>query len=105
MLKELETHSKKLLSLTAYTRDEYDEARNFVIQQIQVVAITNISLVNQKIAGEILIDIDKEDAPFLALAFEKNAMLWTGDKKLIKGLSAKEHFNIITTDILYSQYY
>lgn len=34
-------------------------------------------------------DVDEYDAPFIALSLELEAPLWTGDKKLIKGLERK----------------
>lgn len=60
--------------------------------------LKNINFVNDKLISEqnlykalkLCKDIDIKDFSFLALAFELNALLWTGDKKLIKGLTQKE---------------
>ena len=38
------------------------------------------------------VGIKVDDAPFVALALELNAFLWTGDKKLIDGLASKNTF-------------
>ncbi len=40
-------------------------------------------------ATELVKDVDEFDMPFLALSLELKSPLWTGDKKLIKGLSEK----------------
>ena len=45
-------------------------------------------------------DIDEFDAPFIALSLELNSPLWTGDKKLIKGLNKKEFDLILDTSAL-----
>jgi len=45
-------------------------------------------------------DIDEDDTPFIALAVELNAKLWTGDKVLVKGLAIKgANITITTTDL------
>lgn len=41
-------------------------------------------------------DIDEDDTPFVALAIELNAKLWTGDKVLSKGLAKKGSEIIVT---------
>jgi len=41
-------------------------------------------------------DIDEDDTPFVALAIELNAKLWTGDKVLSKGLAKKDSDIIVT---------
>ena len=51
---------------------------------------------------ELLIDVDLDDVPFLAMAKNLNAKLWTGDKKLIKGLKKKGFNDIVSTEDLAS---
>jgi predicted nucleic acid-binding protein len=50
-------------------------------------------------------EIDEKDIPFVALAMDTNAHLWTGDKKLIKGLYDKEFNGVLITDTLYSKHF
>jgi len=42
-------------------------------------------------------NIDEDDASFIALYFYERHKLWTGDKKLIKGLTAKGYGHIFVT--------
>ena len=51
-------------------------------------------------AIELTKKVDEYDAPFIALAIELESPLWTGDKKLIKGLNKKGVDWIFTTQII-----
>ena len=42
-----------------------------------------------KTAYDLIKDIDENDMIFVALTIEVDGLLWTGDKKLIKGLNKK----------------
>lgn len=56
-------------------------------------------------AVEIVSDIDKDDAPFLALHFYKKHKIWTGDRILIDGLTAKGYDIFVTTTQLQDKLY
>jgi predicted nucleic acid-binding protein len=45
-------------------------------------------------------DIDINDVQYVAYAKQFKCKIWSGDKKLIKGLKAKGFTNILTTDEL-----
>lgn len=49
---------------------------------------------------ELVKDIDEFDVPFIALSLELKSPLWTGDKKLIKGLREKEFDLILDTNMI-----
>lgn len=51
-------------------------------------------------AFELIHDIDLKDLLFVALAIQYNCKLWTGDKKLIKGLRNKGFDQVIDTSEL-----
>lgn len=51
-------------------------------------------------AYELTKDVAEFDTPFVAFALELDAPLWTGDKKLKKGLSEKGIDWVLSTDIV-----
>jgi len=46
-------------------------------------------------------NVDPNDTHYIAYSKEFRCKIWSGDKKLIKGLAAKGFTNFITTDELY----
>ena len=74
------------------------ELFNRIFEQIHFINEKLISIENRKTAYELCKDVDEDDTPFIALALEIDAFLWTGDKKLKKHLiekNFKDFFNII----------
>ena len=105
LLEELAFHSKKILKLANLNRVEYEEIKAYVIQHIEFIDINKISIKSWGHASEMIGEIDDKDVPFVALAIETNASLWTGDKKLIKELYNKKFDRVLITDTLYSKYF
>ncbi len=105
LLEELNLHTEKIIGLTGFNKLEYEVAKAYVIQHIQFIDINDISAKNWGLAYEMIGEIDEKDIPFVALAMDTNALLWTGDKKLIKGLHNKEFNRVLITDTLYSKYF
>jgi len=50
------------------------------------------------------LSIDIDDTIFVAFTNYLKGKLWTGDKKLIKGLTDKGYTRFITTDALYQDF-
>ena len=105
LLEELDIHTEKLLSITGYTLIEYQQIKSLVTKHIEFIDSIKISKENWEKSYQILKDIDEKDISFLALNLEINGFLWTGDKKLIKGLQNKNYNKVINTDILYNKYF
>lgn len=65
------------------------ECLNKILENIQFVRGKVISKENRLTAFNLCKDIDEKDTPFIALAIEIDAYVWTGDKKLKEGLKKK----------------
>jgi predicted nucleic acid-binding protein len=52
-------------------------------------------------AYDLVHDIDIKDVQYVAYAKQFKCKIWSGDKKLFKGLRTKGFVNIVTTDELF----
>ena len=100
LLDELENHKEKLLEITGYSEKELDFLQRNLFKKIDLIDLESIKESTWEKAIELTKDVDEFDAPFIALALELDSPLWTGDKKLIKGLNKKSVDWILTTDII-----
>lgn len=94
---EILKHRSRLQKLTGLTTAEIEELESLVIENITFI---NEGLIPETILAstEILLkEIDLNDTPFVALTRHLKAKLWTGDKRLTKGLIARKFKDIITT--------
>ena len=87
ILDELEKHKFKIMKLSGFDESEI----NFLQRQIfRKVDLIDLEIIKEKTWEEAIFltyDVDEFDTPFIALALELKSVLWTGDKKLINGLS------------------
>jgi predicted nucleic acid-binding protein len=105
LLDELNNHIQKILSVTGFSETEYQQIKFLVTRHIEFIESNKISKENWETSYQLLKGIDENDTSFLALNLEVNGLLWTGDKKLIKGLQNKNYNKMITTDILHTKYF
>ncbi len=85
-LTELINHTNKILKLSQLNKNEFEELKLNVFKNINIV---NTDLIPDSFlirAFEICDNIDEFDAPIVGLALSLKAILWTGDKKLQRGL-------------------
>lgn len=100
LLEELENHRARLLKYTGYSVRDLDFLQLMIFKKIDLIDLESIRQSTFEISIEMTKDVDEFDAPFIALALELDSPLWTGDKKLIKGLVNKGIDWILTTDII-----
>jgi len=100
LLDELENHKEKLLKLTGYSEKELDFLQWNLFKKIDLIDLESIRESTWEKAIELTKNVDEFDAPFIALALELESPLWTGDKKLIRGLNKKGVDWILATEIL-----
>ena len=102
LLEEIEAHKDKLKSLSGYSEAELDQITHLITQKIRFI---NIKLIPHEIFRKALSlthDVDIDDTEFVALAEHAKAKLWTGDKKLIQGLSEKNWKKVVSTEDLFT---
>ena len=100
LLDELENHKKKLLKISGLSERELNILQRNLFKKIDLIDLESIRESTWEKAMELTENVDEFDAPFIALALELKSPLWTGDKKLINGLSKKGVDWILTTDII-----
>ena len=86
---EIWNHKSKILDISGFTDDQLIKSYETITKRITFV---DEVLISQEIlveARDIVIDIDENDALFIALTNHINGVLWTGDKKLVSGLKKK----------------
>ncbi len=97
---ELFKHRNKLLKLTKLSASQLQEIEFLITSNIVFI---NEALLPQKLlisTEKLLIDIDVNDTPFVALTKHLKAKLWSGDKELLLGLQSKSFNDVITTSQL-----
>jgi predicted nucleic acid-binding protein len=98
---EIIEHVDKILNLTGFTKIQFEDTFQLIISRIKFLddrLLTDKDIIK---AIDLVKDIDNDDSMFVALNNHLMANLWTGDKKLIKGLKKKGYSRILTTDDLY----
>ena len=101
LLFELKEHRDKIKNLTDYSDYELDRMVRLITHKIRFI---NVNLIPEEIynKSELLThDIDEDDCEFVALTDHIRGKLWSGDKRLIKGLLNKRWKKFIGTEELY----
>lgn len=100
LISELNRYSTKISNYSKLSPAALLDIESSILSTITLVSEEEISKNSWLKAYDLAKDIDEDDTPFIALAIELNAVLWTGDKILTKGLIKKGSNIIITTSQL-----
>jgi len=68
-----------------------------LLKNLQIIHENDISRESWQEASDLCADVDPKDTVYIAASMMLGADLWTGDKKLIKGLRQKGYDKTITT--------
>ena len=90
---ELFKYKDKLILLTKKPEVEVLEILYHILLQVNFYNEKSLSLSSRQTAYNLCKDIDPKDSVFVALSLELDMPIWTGDKKLKKGLIAKGFTN------------
>ncbi len=83
---EIFKHKERILNKSKATEDEVYELLYKILQRVKFINEESISLGNFVQAYKLCGAVDEKDTPFVALALELEAELWTRDKTLKRGL-------------------
>ncbi|HOT14446.1 MAG TPA: PIN domain-containing protein [Bacteroidales bacterium] len=101
LIYEISSHRDKIISLTGYSNYDLDRMISLITSRIRFV---NISLIPKEIYYDCELltkDVDVDDCEFVALTEHIRGKLWSGDKRLIRGLQKKKWIKFVNTDDLY----
>lgn len=101
---EIFNHKIKLLKSSGLDDSQFERAFEIITERITFIDEILISDDDINKAFELVSGIDENDALFIALTNHMDSKLWSGDKKLINGLSNKGYNQIISTDTLYATF-
>lgn len=101
---ELLEHQEKIKKIANLTDNAFLETYELIIRNVIILNHSILPIKFYKHATEICNSIDIDDTVFVAFAEYIRGKLWTGDKKLLKGLSDKGFKRMITTDDLYQDF-
>jgi predicted nucleic acid-binding protein len=98
---EIRNHYPRLIKISGLTIEEIQEAEFHLYKDIIFISEEQIKISNWISADLLVADIDPKDTHYIAYSKEFRCKIWSGDKKLIKGLAVKGFTDFITTDELY----
>lgn len=90
---ELFKHKERIVRSSHLTEEEMLDFLHRILTNIRFVNEEIISIGSYVEAYRFCSETDIKDLPFLALAIELEAPLWTSDKALVQGVSAKGFSN------------
>ena len=98
--KEIRSHYSKLMDISKLSFEQIWEEEYRICKSVSFISEEQILLDNWEFAYHLVKDIDPNDVIYVAFAKQFECKLWTGDKRLATGLSAKGFENTILTDEL-----
>jgi len=95
---EIQKHRGKIFRATGIKEPEFLDVYFTITKRIKFINEEQIPESVWKKALSYTTGIDEDDTPFIALALYLDGYLWTGDKKLLRGVSARVFKKFLTTD-------
>jgi predicted nucleic acid-binding protein len=89
VLVELFEHKERILRVTRLTPDEVMGMYHRLLRRVDLFPEELIPAEAWRRAADLCSDVDSDDVPHVALTLTLEGLLWTGDRKLRRGLEAK----------------
>lgn len=99
---EVKRHRDKIIRLGELTDTDFEDTRDDIFDCLNFISEEQIPYEYWQEAIPLVRDTDMDDIAFVVLSEYLDAQLWTGDKKLLKGLSNMGFTKGVTTDEIYS---
>jgi predicted nucleic acid-binding protein len=99
-LEEIELHKQRICQETNNPVFVFEQLLDKLLAQCLVFSAESISLAHTEKARKLTLSIDAKDTLYIAFCLALDALLWTGDLKLYKGLRKKGFNSIVTTSEL-----
>ncbi len=90
---ELFHYKERILSFSQLSEEELLELFHLLLKRVHLYDEDQITLSTWRKAWELVREVDEKDLPFIALVLELEALLWTKDEHLMKGLSSQGFHN------------
>ena len=94
---ELFKHKNRIEFFSGLAEEELLELLYELLSGVEFINEAYVPFACWQQAHRLLLDVDPNDTPYVALAIHLDAHLWTGDRKLIEGLAAKGFVNCAST--------
>ncbi|WP_373060443.1 PIN domain-containing protein [Zunongwangia sp. H14] len=101
---EIFEHKEKIKKIAKLNNADFFEVYELVLQNVTILNHSILPIKNFKKAADLCKNVDSDDTLFVAFSEYLKADLWTGDKKLLIGLSKKGFKRTITTEELYQDF-
>jgi len=92
----------KIIQLGELTDPDFEDTRDDIFDCLNFISEEQIPYQYWQEAIPLVRDTDMDDIAFVVLSEYLDAQLWTGDKKLLKGLTNMGFTKGVTTDEIYS---
>ncbi len=97
ILSEIKENEEKICSSNKISKNEFNQNLLLLLTRLLLINDDKITDATFQNAFELTKSIDPNDTIYIALAISLDALFWTGDLKLLKGLKRKGFHHIITT--------
>ncbi|NJY61890.1 hypothetical protein HC174_03855 [Salinimicrobium sp. CDJ15-81-2] len=101
---EIWEHQEKIKKIGKFSDDEFLEIYELILKNITVLNHSIVPKEKYLEAFEWCEDVDPADSAFVAFSLFLKCKLWTGDKKLLDGLTKKGYKRTITTENLFKDF-
>lgn len=100
---ELDAHRHRIMQFARIDLTQFLELHHLLLRNVTVVSLAIAPEKTIVKAQSLCEAVDPDDFPFVALGLHMKAPLWTGDKKLMKGLRQHKDVQFITTNELHQK--